>query len=47
MYLGESEEAKYWLQVLTDLKGLGIEDVFIACIDNLNGFGDAVESIFP
>lgn len=47
MYLGESEGAKFWLQVLTDLKNRGIEDIFIACIDNLTGFADAIEGVFP
>lgn len=47
MYLGENEGAKYWLQVLTDLKSRGVEDIFIACIDNLSGFAEAIESVFP
>ena len=47
LYVGEQEGAKFWLQVLTDLKNRGVEDVFIACIDNLSGFAEAVESIFP
>jgi len=47
MYLGQNEGAKYWLQVLTDLKSRGVEDIFIACIDNLTGFAEAIESIFP
>lgn len=47
MYVGENEGAKFWLQVLTDLQNRGLEDIFIACIDNLQGFADAIESIFP
>lgn len=47
MYVGENEGAKFWLQVLTDLQNRGVEDIFIACIDNLQGFADAIESIFP
>lgn len=47
MYLGESEGAKFWLTVLTDLRQRGVEDIFIACIDNLKGFAEAIESIFP
>ena len=47
VYLEESEGAKFWLQVLTDLQNRGVEDIFIACIDNLSGFAEAVESIFP
>ena len=47
MYLAETEGAKLWLQVLTDLQNRGIEDILIACIDNLKGFSEAIESIFP
>lgn len=47
LYVGEQEGAKFWLQVLTDLKNRGVDDIFIACIDNLTGFAEAVESIFP
>jgi transposase-like protein len=47
MYIGENEGAKFWLQVLTDLHNRGVEDIFIACIDNLSGFADAIQSIFP
>ncbi len=47
MYIGESEGAKFWLQVLTDLQNRGVEDIFIASIDNLTGFADAIESVFP
>jgi len=49
MYLGLAggESAKFWLQVLTDLQNRGLEDMFIACIDNLSGFSEAIESIFP
>ncbi len=47
MYIGESEGAKFWLQVLTDLQNRGVEDIFISSIDNLTGFADAIESVFP
>ena len=47
LYVSENEGAKFWLQVLTDLRNRGVEDVFIACIDNLTGFAEAIESIFP
>lgn len=47
MYVSESEGAKFWLSVLTDLQNRGIKDILIACIDNLNGFAEAIESIFP
>lgn len=47
LYVGESESASFWLQVLTDLSERGVEDILIASIDNLRGFGDAIEHIFP
>lgn len=47
MYVGENEGSRFWLQVLTDLQNRGVEDIFIASIDNLSGFADAIESIFP
>jgi len=47
MYIGEKEGAKFWMQVLNDVKTRGIKDIFIACIDNLSGFKEAIEAIFP
>ena len=47
MYVSESEGANFWLSVLTDLKARGLEDILIACIDNLNGFAEAIASVFP
>jgi putative transposase len=47
IYFGMSESASFWRQVLNDLKLRGVEDIFIACIDNLKGFADAVEHFFP
>jgi transposase-like protein len=47
MYIGENEGAKFWLQVLTDLHNRGVQDILITCIDNLSGFAEAVETIFP
>ena len=47
LYLGHNESATFWLQVLTDLSQRGIEDILIASIDNLRGFADAIENIFP
>jgi transposase-like protein len=46
-YLGENEGAKFWMGVLTDLKNRGVEDIFIACMDGLAGFPDAVRAVFP
>lgn len=47
LYVGDNESARFWLQVLTDLSERGIKDILIASIDNLKGFGDAIENIFP
>lgn len=47
MYVGESESAKFWLSVLTDLQSRGVKDILIACIDGLKGFSEAIESIYP
>lgn len=47
LYIGENEGARFWLNVLSDLQNRGVKDILIACIDNLKGFADAVESIFP
>jgi len=47
MYIGEKEGAKFWLQVLSDIQARGVEDILIACIDNLSGFKEAIESVFP
>lgn len=45
--VGESEGAKFWLQVLTELKNRGMEDIFILCADGLKGLPEAVEVVFP
>lgn len=47
MYVSESEGAKFWLSVLTDLQHRGVKDILIACIDNLGGFEEAIGSIYP
>ncbi len=47
LYILDSEGAKFWLQVLTDLSNRGIKDILIACVDGLNGFSDAIKSIYP
>lgn len=47
LYVGEQEGARFWLSVLTDLQNRGVKDICIACIDNLKGFAEAIESIFP
>jgi putative transposase len=47
LYLGENEGAKYWLQVLTELKNRGLEDIFILCADGLKGLPESIEATFP
>jgi transposase-like protein len=47
IYFGDSESSGFWRQVLNDLQMRGLKDIFIACIDNLKGFGDAIEQFFP
>ena len=47
LYLSDTESAKYWLSVLTDLHNRGVKDILIACVDGLTGFQDAIHSVFP
>lgn len=47
LWIGENETSKYWLSVLNDLKSRGVEDILIACIDGLNGFEQAIHSVYP
>lgn len=47
MWVGENESAKYWATVLNSLRNRGVEDIFIACTDNLTGFSAAIEAVFP
>ena len=47
MWIGENESAKFWLGVLNDLKNRGVQDILIICVDNLNGFTQAIEACYP
>jgi transposase-like protein len=47
LWFQQAEGAKFWLQVLTELKQRGIRDVLICCVDGLNGFPEAIEAVFP
>lgn len=47
LHIGEHESSRYWRSVLYELKERGLKDIMVACIDNLSGFGDAIEDIFP
>lgn len=47
IWIGEHESDKFWLGVCNDLKNRGVKDIFIACKDNLSGFSDAINTVFP
>jgi putative transposase len=47
IWAAESEGAKFWMQVITELKTRGVQDIFIACVDGLKGFPEAIEAIYP
>jgi len=47
MWAAQSEGAKFWLHVLTELKNRGVRDIFIGCVDGLKGFPEAMEAVFP
>lgn len=47
MYVSHSEGANFWLGVISDLKQRGVQDILIACIDNLKGFDEAIRTIYP
>lgn len=47
LWIGENETSKYWLSILNDLKSRGVEDILIACVDGLNGFEQAINSVYP
>lgn len=47
MWVAQNEGAKFWLQVVTELRNRGVQDIFIACVDGLKGFPEAIETVFP
>jgi transposase-like protein len=47
LWIAETEGAKFWVGVLTELKNRGIQDILIACMDGLTGFPEAVRSVYP
>ena len=47
MWLSETEGAKFWLSVLTELQNRGVKDILIACVDGLKGFPDAIQTVYP
>ena len=47
MWISQNEGAKFWMNVLTELKNRGVQDIFIACVDGLSGFPEAIAATFP
>ena len=47
LWLAQNEGAKFWLQVITELKNRGVQDILISCVDGLKGFPEAIQSVFP
>ena len=47
LWIAASEGAKFWLGVLTELQARGLEDCFVACVDGLSGFGEALQAVYP
>ena len=47
LWLAETEGAKFWLSILTELQTRGVKDIFIACVDGLSGFPEAINTAFP
>src|SRR5947207_4879533 len=47
LWTSQTEGAKFWLQVLTDLQNRGVRDIYIACVDGLKGFPEAIQTVFP
>ncbi len=47
MWISENEGAKFWLNNLTEMKNRGLQNILVACSDNLTGMSDAIEAVFP
>ncbi|HGH3324651.1 TPA: IS256-like element ISAba26 family transposase, partial [Acinetobacter baumannii] len=47
MWIAQTEGAKFWLSVMTELKNRGVQDILVACVDGLKGFPDAIASVYP
>ena len=47
LWISENEGSKFWLSVLTELNNRGVKDIFIACVDGLTGFPDAIKTVYP
>lgn len=47
LWIAQNEGSKFWLQVVTELRNRGVQDIFVACVDGLKGFPEAIEVVFP
>jgi putative transposase len=47
MWFQDTEGAKFWMQVLSELRDRGVQDILICCVDGLEGFPEAIEAVFP
>lgn len=47
LWIAQTEGAKFWLSVVTELKNRGVQDIFITCVDGLKGFPEAIETVYP
>lgn len=47
MWIAQTEGAKFWLSVMTELKNRGVQDILVTCVDGLKGFPDAIASVYP
>ena len=47
LWMAQTEGAKFWLSVMNELRNRGVQDIFIACVDGLKGFPEAIEAVFP
>ena len=47
MWIAQTEGAKFWLSVLTEVQNRGVKDIFIACVDGLTGLPEAIEAVYP
>ena len=47
IWIGKNEGSKFWMQIITELKNRGVEQIYVACVDGLKGFPEAIGSIFP
>lgn len=47
MWVAETEGAKFWLGVVTQLRNRGVEDIFVACVDGLKGLAESIDTVYP